>query len=125
MIVGNGVDLLDIQRIKDIVARKPQFLNRFFTDNEYAYFESRGFKAETIAGNFAAKEAVVKALGTGVRGFDLKEVEVLRDALGKPYVILYGRAKETANGLNVGEIHLSISHTATHAVAFAIAMLNI
>ena len=125
MIVGNGVDLIEIQRIEELVKRKPRFLNRFFTPQEYLNFESKGFKAETIAGNFAAKEAVVKAMGTGVRGFDLVEVEVLRDEMGKPHVILHGRAKDVALGMDIGIIHLSISHSNTHAVAFAIAMLKI
>lgn len=125
MIVGNGVDLVEIQRIKELIERKPQFLNRFFTDNEYLIFESKGFKTETIAGNFAAKEAVVKAMGTGVRGFDLVDIEVLRDGMGKPYVVLHGRAEALARGMHIGDIHLSISHSNTHAVAFAIAMLKI
>ncbi len=125
MILGNGVDLVEIQRIKEIIERKPRFINRFFTKNEYKIFESKGFKTETIAGNFAAKEAVVKAMGTGVRGFDLVDIEVLRDEMGKPYVVLHGRAKAVALGMNVGEIHLSISHSQTQAVAFAIAMLKI
>lgn len=120
--VGNGVDLIEIDRIKEMIQRKPRFIKRFFTEKENLFFESKGFKSESIAGNFAAKEAVVKAIGTGVRGFNLMDIEVLRDALGKPCVILHGRAKEIAEGLGVGIIHLSISHTQSYAVAFAIAM---
>lgn len=122
MIFGNGVDLLEIERIKDLYEKNPRFLERFFTAGERALFESKMMNIETIAANFAAKEAVSKALGTGVRGFNLIDVEILRDDLGKPIVHLYNKAEILAESLGIDHIMLSISHTEKHAIAFAIAM---
>lgn len=122
MIIGNGVDLLEISRISALLERRPEFLERFFTKKETAYFESKNFKHETIAAGFAAKEAIAKAMGTGVRGFDLIDVEVLRDPLGKPVVVLHGRALEVARCKGIERIELSLSHSKTQAIAFAIAI---
>lgn len=122
MIIGNGVDLLEINRISELLERRPEFLERFFTKKEAALFESKNFKHETIAAGFAAKEAIAKAMGTGVRGFDLIDVEVLRDPLGKPVVVLHGRALEVARSKGIDRIELSLSHSKTQAIAFAIAI---
>lgn len=122
MIIGNGVDLLEIDRISELLQRRPEFLKRFFTEREVAFFESKHFKHETIAAGFAAKEAIAKAMGTGVRGFDLKDVEVLRDSLGKPLVVLHGRAFDVAHSKGIHHIELSLSHSKTQAIAFAIAI---
>ena len=88
MIIGIGTDIIEIERIEIAVKRTKGFINKLFTENEINIFESRGFKSEVIAGNFAAKEAVSKALGTGFRGFGVKDIEILRDELGKPVVNL-------------------------------------
>ena len=122
MIVGNGVDLIEIERIEAIIQKKPHFLKRFFTERENAYFELKNYKAETIAATFAAKEAVSKSFGTGIRGFDLIEIEVLRDEYGKPYIVLHGRAKAVADQLAISECQLSISHSDHMVVAFVIAI---
>lgn len=122
VIFGNGVDLLEIDRIKELFEKNPRFLERFFTLDERALFERKMMNIETIAANFAAKEAVSKALGTGVRGFNLIDVEVLRDEMGKPIVNLHNRAETLAESLGIDHIMLSISHTERHAIAFAIAM---
>lgn len=115
MILGIGTDIADIARIEKII-KNTNFCERFFTDNENKYFEQRKFSSQTVAGNFAAKEAVAKALGTGVRGFFLKDIEVLRDELGKPYVNISGKAGELCKG----KIHISISHSREYATAFAV-----
>ena len=122
MIFGNGVDLLEVDRIKELYEKNPRFLERFFTEGECALFERKMMSIETIAANFAAKEAVSKALGTGVRGFNLIDIEILRDEMGKPIVNLYDRAGMLAESLGIDHIMLSISHTEKHAIAFAIAM---
>ncbi len=122
MIFGNGVDLLEVDRIKELYKKNPRFLERFFTEGECAFFERKMMNIETIAANFAAKEAVSKALGTGVRGFNLIDIEILRDEMGKPIVHLYNRAEILAESLGIDHIMLSISHTEKHAIAFAIAM---
>lgn len=122
MIFGNGVDLLEIDRIRELLDKNPRFLKRFFTEEECALFERKMMNVETIAANFAAKEAVSKAIGTGVRGFNLIDIEILRDEIGKPTVHLCGRAETLAETLGIDHIMLSISHTEKHAIAFAIAM---
>lgn len=122
MILGNGVDILDIERIESIMKKRPHFLERFFTEQEISYFEKKHFKPQTIAANFAAKEAVSKSFGTGIRGFDLIEVEVLRDDLGKPYVQLHGRAKAVAAELGISECQVSLSHSEHMVIAFVIAI---
>ncbi len=121
-IIGNGVDIVDINRIENILSRKPQMVDRFFTVNEKQLFLEREMKAETIAANFAAKEAVVKAFGTGFRNLSLNEIEVLRDSLGKPYVVLYGNAKQIAEQQGIDSLMLSLSHTDTMAIAFIVAV---
>lgn len=122
MIFGNGVDIVEISRIDEILKRKDHFLERFFTVEERKLFEAKGFKTETIAANFAAKEAISKAFGTGIRGFRLDELEILRDDLGKPYVNLYGRAKALAAELGIHAFIISLSHTKQNAIAFVIAV---
>jgi holo-[acyl-carrier protein] synthase len=125
VILGNGVDLLEINRIKVLIEKNPRFLERFFTTDERVYFKSRMMNMETIAGNFAAKEAVSKAFGTGIRGFNLIDIEVLRDEMGKPIVHLYNGAKLLAESLGIDDLMLSLSHTEKHAIAFAIAIKKI
>lgn len=115
MILGIGTDIVEINRIAKAI-ENALFCNRFFTDAENLLFERKGNKVQSIAGNFAAKEAFSKALGTGVRGFALKDIEILRDDLGKPYINLYNNAK-LAEDINV---HVTISHTEKYAVAYVI-----
>lgn len=119
MIIGIGTDIIEIERIEIAVKRTKGFINKLFTENEINIFESRGFKSEVIAGNFAAKEAVSKALGTGFRGFGVKDIEILRDELGKPVVNLNSNVYEILKRKDVN-IHLSISHNRTSAIAYAV-----
>ncbi len=116
MIIGIGTDLIEIERVKKACA-KEAFLLRSFTLNERKCISGR---FERAAGNFAVKEAVSKAMGTGFRGMSLNEIEVLRDSLGKPYVNLYGRAAERAETMGIRRWHISITNTKTLAAAYVI-----
>lgn len=120
-ILGTGIDIIEIQRIKKAVDRNGKFLNKVFTSGESDYFDSRRNNPCHIAGAFAAKEAVLKALGTGLRDIDWKDIEILRDTLGKPHVALYNSALVLASNLGIKNIHISISHSRDYAVAHAVA----
>ena len=114
-----GVDIIEIPRIKQTFDRYGErFLKRVFTPDEITYCRGR---APNLAGRFAAKEATMKALGTGVRGVSWKDIEVIRAESGAPSVKLHGRAKARAEKLQVVEISLSISHSREFAVAFVVA----
>ena len=120
MIIGVGTDIVEIRRIKNAMDANSRFLEKIFTTTELEYLTSRNLRAEYVAGRFAAKEAVAKALGTGFRGFDFKDIEIDRTTLGKPIVILKGKAKLIAKKEGKYNIHLSISHGLDSAVAYAI-----
>lgn len=120
MIIGVGVDIIEIARIEDAVNDNANFMDKVFTDNEIEYLKSRKMRPEYIAGRFASKEAVSKALGTGFREFSLKDIEIDRNSLGKPMVILKGKAKQIAQRHGKYKVHLSISHDRTKAIAYAI-----
>jgi len=114
-----GVDIIEIPRIKRVLDRYGQrFLNRVFTPAEIAYCRGR---APNLAGRFAAKEAAMKALGTGVRGVSWKDIEVIRADSGAPSLRLHGRAEKRAERLQMSEMSLSISHSREYAVAFVVA----
>ena len=114
-----GVDIIEIPRIKQTFDRYGErFLKRVFTPDEITYCRGR---APNLAGRFAAKEATMKALGTGVRGVSWKDIEVIRAESGAPSVKLHGRAKARAERLQVVEISLSISHSREFAVAVVVA----
>lgn len=117
MIIGLGLDLCDIARIERAI-EKPHFLRRVFTEAERARIAEKG--AQTAAGCFAAKEAVAKAFGTGISGFGLCDIEVLVDALGKPYCALHGGARARLDLLGGGQIFLSITHSQGFAAAVAV-----
>lgn len=119
MVKGIGNDIIEISRIKETLA-KPRFLNKYFTKDEIALYENRNKNPEIIAGNFAVKESVSKVFGTGVRGFSLTDIEVLRDDLGKPYINLYNQAKLIAKEQKIDHIFVSISHSEKYAVGFAV-----
>ncbi|MCB2353281.1 holo-ACP synthase [Clostridium estertheticum] len=120
MILGVGTDIVEIRRIKHAMESNNKFLEKIFTSTELEYLKSRNLRAEYVAGRFAAKEAVAKALGTGFMGFDFKDIEVDRTTLGKPVVILKGKAKLIAKKEGQYNIHLSISHGEESAIAYAI-----
>jgi holo-[acyl-carrier protein] synthase len=122
-IVGTGVDMVDVARIEQSMARHgDRFVRRVFTDDEIAYCRSAARPAQHFAGRFAAKESAMKALGTGwAQGVAWRNVEVVLDANGKPGLVLRGAAARRAADLGVVTVHVSISHTDDHAVAHAIA----
>ena len=114
-----GVDIIEIPRIQQVLDRYGQrFLDRIFTPDEISYCRGR---APNLAGRFAAKEATMKALGTGVRGVSWKDIEVIRAESGAPSVKLHGRAEKRAKRLQVSELSLSMSHSREYAVAFVVA----
>lgn len=112
-----GIDSVEIERVEKSLLIHG-FKEKVFSAEEIAELETRGGKAESYAADFAAKEAFSKALGTGIRGFSLNEISVLRDELGAPYIKLSGRAEEAAKGLS---FTVSITHTRTTASAAVIA----
>lgn len=120
---GLGVDIVEIERMETILKRSPRFAQRVFSEGERAYCEGHHRPAVRFATHFAAKEAVLKALGTGFGdGIGFTDVEVSHDSKGKPVAILSGRAKEIADSLGILEIPLSLSRTNSTAVANAIAV---
>lgn len=119
MIVGIGNDIIEIKRIEKAII-KTKFLEKYFTVNEIKLFKKRSFNVETIAGNFAVKESVSKVLGKGIGEIYLSDIEVLRDSLGKPYVILYNAAKRISETKNIANVHVSISHSKKYVIAMAI-----
>ena len=116
MLTGVGCDLIEIERVKK-ACETEAFLLRVYTENERRQADGR---ASVLAGTFAVKEAVAKVFGTGFRTFMPKDVEVLRDDLGKPYVVLHGNAKAAAEEKMIRKIEVSISNTGSHAMAFAV-----
>lgn len=120
MIIGVGVDIIEINRIKKALERRDAFLNKLFNKSEIEYFSRKKFRPEFIAGKFAAKEAVAKALGTGFREFDFKDILIENNTLGKPIVSLKGKAKLIAGKNGNYAIHISISHSYTDAIAYAV-----
>lgn len=117
MTIETGVDAVEIRRIAKSIQR-PGFLERFFSEEEREYFESKKNAPQTVAGHFAAKEAFSKAMGTGLSGFELRTVRVIHDHRGKPFLSLAGSAAELGEGWSFS---LSITHTITTATAFVVA----
>ena len=119
MIAGVGIDIIGIERIERLVREHGErFLGKVFTAGEKAYCSSRPQPAQHFAGRFAAKEAALKALGTGwSEGVGWKEVEVTTTERGKPEIRLTGRARELARAMGVKRTHVSISHADGYAVA--------
>lgn len=120
---GLGVDIVEIERMEKILTRSPNFSRRVFSEEERAYCEAHHRPAVRYATHFAAKEAVLKALGTGfAQGIAFTDVEVSHVAGGKPVAVLHGRARQIADSLGILEIPLSLSRTNETAVANAIAV---
>ena len=121
--VGLGIDLVQIERMERILERTPSFARKVFSEAECAYCDGCASPATHYATRFAAKEAVLKALGTGFAfGIHPHDIEVVRHAGGRPTARLSGRAQEIAAQLNVVELPISLSHTHTEAVACAMAI---
>lgn len=117
--LASGVDLIEIARIEKAVARHGQrFYRRFFTPQEIAFCDGR---AHRLAGRFAVKEAVAKALGTGIGDFNWTDLEVVCDGRGKPELVLHNKAREIAIEKNLTTWSISLSHTDTLAMGIAVA----
>jgi len=123
-IVAHGIDLVDFPRIEEMVKRHGErFLDRVFTAAEQAYANANRNKMEKLAGRFAAKEAVLKLLGTGWRGkIAWTDIEVTNNPAGQPKVTLTGEVKKIADKLGIKSISVSITHTANFAIASAVAL---
>lgn len=121
-IIGHGIDLIETRRIAEVIDRHAErFLDRVFTKAEQAYALPARRRVEHLAGRFAAKEAVAKALGTGISGISWTDIEVAHRDSGQPEVRLSGAAAALAASRGVRVWHLSISHTSEYAMASAIA----
>jgi len=123
MIVGIGIDIVEIDRIAGVLARHPtRFLQKLFTPTEVEYCcGSAQHQARRLAARYAAKEATLKALGIGLRDGKWTEVEVTRDAHGKPSLLLRGRFAEIAHQKGISKFHLSLTHGREFAVAQVVA----
>lgn len=120
---GIGVDIVEISRMEQILERTPSFAQRLFTDEERAYCDASARPASHYACRFAAREAVLKALGTGFgQGVGRSDVSVSRDKNGKPLAVLSGRAAEIAQHQGIVEVALSLSFTTDLAIANALAL---
>ena len=119
MIVGLGIDLIEIERIKSIYLRHgSRFTHRILTDAEQVYVLRPVDPGSRLAGRWAAKEAALKALGTGLAdGIRWRDIEILPDEKGKPVLTFHGKALERARLLNAGYIHVTITHSQTLAMA--------
>ena len=117
-----GIDAIEIDRVEKTLQRHPQrFLSRVFTELEVAYCRGR---VRELAARFAAKEAMMKALGTGVRGVGWRDIEVLPDRRGKPLVYLHDRAAKRARALGMGQPEVSMTHSDRLALAFIVASVD-
>ncbi len=123
-IVAHGIDLVDFPRIEQMVNQHgDRFLTRIFTDAERSYADSNKNGIEKLAGRFAAKEAVLKLMGTGWRGkIAWTDIEVINNPMGQPEVTLTGEVAKIAANLGISHISISITHTANFAIASAVAL---
>jgi len=123
-IIAHGIDLVDCPRIEEMVARHGErFVQRIFTAAEQAYAEANKNKIEKLAGRFAAKEAILKLMGTGWRGkIAWTDIEIINNSSGQPEVTLDGEVKKIADKLGIKHISVSITHTANFAIASAVAL---
>ena len=116
MIYGIGTDLIEVERVKKAYERE-SFRNKIYTEQEQQMIAKN---AQRAAGNFAVKEAVVKAFGTGFGKISAIDIEVLRELSGKPYVVLHRAARELQENLGILHIHVSITNTKEYAVGYVI-----
>jgi len=125
-IVAHGIDLVDFPRIEEMIKRHGErLLNKVFTAAEQAYAEANKNGTEKLAGRFAAKEAILKLMGTGWRGkIAWTDIEIVNNPAGQPEVVLCGEVKKIADKLGIKHISISITHTANFAIASAVALVN-
>lgn len=122
--IGIGTDITECLRIARMIERHGElFISRVYTPDEIGYCQSRKQATQHFTGRWAAKEAVLKALGTGwTRGISWRDIEVLNEPGGRPVVILRGGARQVAKKLGIAQMLVSISHCRTHATAYALAV---
>ncbi len=121
MIFGLGIDIIHVPRVEKELVRTEGLKETLFTAREIVYCESRGKSAQHFAVRFAAKEAFLKAMGTGWRGgYRFNEIEILNDELGKPEALLHGRVKEYCDEKGITRMHVSLSHTQDLAQAVVV-----
>lgn len=116
-IKGIGCDIVCVSRITELVADQ-RFINKVYTAYEQNYISEQG--TQSAAGLWAAKEAISKALGTGLAGFNIKDIEVRHNEEGAPQIALYNGAKKRSELIGVEKVHISISHDKEQALAFAV-----
>ena len=125
LIIGIGTDIFEINRMKKRIEKEPEFIQSVFTSQEIKYCEQFKFKEQNFAARFAAKEALMKALGIGYNnGISFSEIEISNNPAGKPEITLTGKALEFANKSGVTNIHVSLSHSKKQAIAFVILTSN-
>ena len=120
MITGIGTDLIEIVRIQRAIEKNPHFMERVYTANEIAYCQRKKNVWQSFAARFAAKEAVSKALGTGIGPVGLMEIEIVNAENGQPKVVLHGKALQLAADRNIQRVHISLSHSEAYAMATAV-----
>jgi holo-[acyl-carrier protein] synthase len=121
VIRGLGVDIVQVERVEQAISRWGEaFVSRIFTSSENERARNPRVRSMRLAARFAAKEAVMKALGLGWRTMAWREIEILNDPLGKPTVSLHGSARQAADRQGISNVHISLSHT--HDLAFASAV---
>ena len=120
--VGLGIDLVDVVRFARVLLRRPSIAERLFTSGERSYAATLANPVPSLAVRFAAKEAVMKALGVGIGAFDFADLEVRREASGEPRLVLTGRAAELASQRSVRSWLVSLTHTSTSAAAVVVAL---
>jgi holo-[acyl-carrier protein] synthase len=119
--IGIGIDAVDIARMREVMTRTPKFAQRVFTNEEIAALADREDPTPSYAARFAAREAVMKALGVGLGAFDLRDVSVERTSSGEPRLILRGRAEQLARERGINKWFLSLTHTESVAMAMVAA----
>jgi holo-[acyl-carrier protein] synthase len=120
-VIGIGVDAVDIERFRRSLERTPSMRTRLFTPDELAYVAPKADPVPSLAARFAAREAVMKALGVGLGAFGFHEASVTRRASGQPDLVLSGAAARLADAAGVVRWHLSITHTDSLAIAYVLA----
>jgi holo-[acyl-carrier-protein] synthase len=121
MIYGIGIDIVDVLEMKQVISSNSNFIFKVFTFNEIKYCDGMNNKFECLSVRFAAKEAVMKAFGIGWnKGIQWKNIEVVKNDIGAPFILLHEKAKVFAKKNKISNIHLSLSHTRSYSSAFVI-----
>lgn len=120
--IGIGTDLVDIDRFRGVLTRTPGIRDRLFCEAELEYADTSGDPARPLAARFAAKEAVLKSLGSGLGAMAFKEIEVVRHDDGRPELVLHGAAVDFASSKGAGRFLVTLSHTDTLAQAVVVAL---